>query len=107
MTIFIGKVGIHVGHYVGRPTALGNQYIIGTHGDRDAVCDQYDEWFHAELYTGGSKAFNIQLASLFTAHQRDNGIILLCHCHPQRCHATTIAEHMTSVLQGVIASSAL
>lgn len=63
--------------YIGRPGPWGNPYVIGRDGDRDAVCDRF-----AEYLQGNPKL----LARLPQLH----GKLLVCYCHPLRCHGETL-----------------
>lgn len=65
--------------YIGRGTALGNPYVIGEHGDRDDVCDQYNDWLAFQI-NSGNPAVITALMGL-----RDNSA-LVCSCAPARCH---------------------
>lgn len=35
--------------YVGRPSVLGNPFIIGRNGNREAVIQQYRRWIWGEI----------------------------------------------------------
>lgn len=61
--------------YVGRGTIAGNPFVIGRHGDRDAVCDKFQARVEALP--------ELRAALVEFCRGRD----LLCHCAPLRCHA--------------------
>jgi len=65
--------------YIGRGCALGNPYVIGEHGDRDAVCDQYDDWLAYKVAQGDP----VVLTALMGLYEDSN---LVCSCAPARCH---------------------
>lgn len=69
--------------YIGRGTALGNPYVIGEHGDRDAVCDQYDDWLAYKIDKGDP----VVLTALMGLHEDSS---LICSCAPARCHGNGI-----------------
>lgn len=69
--------------YIGRGTPLGNPYVIGEHGDRDAVCNQYEDWLAYKM-TQRDPAI---LTALFGLHEHSN---LVCSCAPARCHGEAI-----------------
>ena len=78
------------GIYVGRPSPLGNPYVMGTHGTRMEVIERYRHWLKKQLDNPQSKAtkeFN-RLCTL--AEKRD--LELICWCKPLPCHAEVIKE---------------
>ena len=62
---------------VDRPSPYGNPFILGQHGDRDAVCDLFEQ------QTLPSLADRVHLL---------RGRVLCCWCHPARCHADALAR---------------
>lgn len=92
------KVGrIHVSNAVNieRPTPLGNPFILNVHGDRDEVCDKYEEWFKEQLATQNPKFLNA-LRDLYLQAKRDGYLTLGCYCAPKRCHGDTIKKFLDS-----------
>ncbi len=71
--------------YIGRGTVFGNPYVIGEHGDRDQVCEQYADRM-AYRVSQGDPAMLTALLGL-KADSR-----LVCSCAPLRCHGTEV-EH--------------
>ncbi len=69
--------------YIGRGSALGNPYVIGEHGDRDAVCDQYDDWLTYKISQGDP----VVLTALMGLREDSS---LICSCAPARCHGHSI-----------------
>jgi hypothetical protein len=67
---------------IDRKTRWGNPFIMGRHGDRDAVCDQYKAWLWKEI-----KANRVTLEDLAALKGKKLG----CHCAPQRCHGDTLS----------------
>ena len=70
--------------YIGRGSPWGNPYVIGRPHPvtkvpmtRDDVCDLYEE--HT-------------LPTLRPRVQELTGKILVCYCHPQRCHGHSLAR---------------
>lgn len=70
--------------YIGRGSAFGNPYVIGEHGDRDAVCNQYDDWLTYKISQGDP----VVLTALMGLHEDSN---LVCSCAPARCHGHGVA----------------
>jgi len=72
--------GIPAGaRYIGRGSPNGNRFVIGTDGDRDAVCEKHD----------------LDLARDRTRLRRLDdlaGCDVVCFCAPLRCHGDTLAK---------------
>jgi hypothetical protein len=66
--------------YIGRPGPWGNPFLIGPHGDREAVIRKYRAWIlsHPEM--------------LERARQELRGKTLGCYCAPLACHGDVLAE---------------
>ncbi|WP_018079137.1 DUF4326 domain-containing protein [Thiobacillus denitrificans] len=69
--------------YIGRGTPLGNPYVIGEHGNRDAVCDQYADRMAYRIQQGDP----VILTALLGLKDDSR---LICSCAPARCHASEI-----------------
>ncbi len=63
--------------YVGRGSDWGNPFIVDKDGDRDTVCDKY-VWYL-------DRKPSLDCATL-------KGKVLVCYCHPARCHADELAR---------------
>ncbi len=77
--------------YVGRGTPLGNPYVIGEHGDRDEVIDQYAAWLDWQI-----QVCNPVVLTALAGLREDS--ILVCSCAPLRCHAEVIAQRWVSFM---------
>lgn len=69
--------------YIGRGTPFGNPYVIGEHGNRDAVCDQY----------AGRMAYRVAqgdpvILTALLGLKADSSLV--CSCAPLRCHGSEI-----------------
>ena len=64
--------------YIGRGSAYGNPFVIGKDGDRDDVCDKYEDYLYS----------NPEL--LLKVKQELKGKHLVCFCKPSRCHGDTL-----------------
>ena len=91
-TVIVGRKGSD-SHYVGRPTPLGNPFYMRDESMRDAVCDNYAQWFEEKLRRKDPAVMR-QLGILRKALERDGKITLGCYCAPRRCHADTIATYL-------------
>lgn len=79
------------GHYVGRPSPLGNPFVLHREGDRDRVCDQYRDWLAARLSVGDAQ-IRSEMNRLYQELIRTGRLELTCWCSPRRCHAGEIAQ---------------
>jgi Domain of unknown function (DUF4326) len=66
--------------YVGRPTPVGNPFVIGPDGDRLEVIAKYRAWLLSQP----------DLVRYVQLHLR--GADLVCWCAPLPCHADVLAE---------------
>jgi hypothetical protein len=75
---------------VDRRTSLGNKFNMKDFGgDRDLVCDLYEEWFLSEEFP--QKAWDF-LFKILEFLQKNGWVALGCHCAPLRCHCETIRK---------------
>lgn len=73
------------GVYVGRPSTLGNPYVIGQDGDRDTVVHKYRLWLNEQV-----KQRVPRIMAALRAIEPDE--TLVCWCWPERCHAEVVAK---------------
>ena len=76
-----------------RSSWFGNRFIMKSESERDMVCDQYEKWFHSELYDSAMQA---ELAILEDTYEKYGKLNLFCWCWPKRCHAETIKRYLES-----------
>lgn len=80
--------------YIGRPSPLGNPYAISSSQCRNAVCDNYEEWFHLQIELNNPLVLN-ELRRLHLIGKKTGIIKLGCFCKPRhRCHGDTIKRWM-------------
>lgn len=72
---------------IDRGTKYGNPFVLDEDGDRDEVCDAYERHY---LPHKPSITERIESGEL-------TGKVLVCHCHPQRCHGDCLADEANSV----------
>ena len=77
------------GEYVGRPSPLGNPFVIGPHGSRDAVIAAYRVWLWAKIQERDPVVCG-ELRRLLEVYHAQGELTLTCWCSPQRCHADII-----------------
>ncbi len=75
------------GEYIGRPSVLGNPFVIGRDGTRDEVIAKYRVWLNDQLHE--SEAVGRELSRL-TDLARDGDLNLVCWCAPQACHGDVV-----------------
>ena len=68
---------------IDRATMWGNPFIIGVHGTRAEVIEQYRIWLWNRISDG-----SITIAQLTTLH----GKTLACHCAPKACHGDVLVK---------------
>lgn len=73
--------------YVGRPSVLGNPFIIGKDGNRAEVIEKYRQWLWKEYKKHGTV---YQELKNILQQAQDRDIILSCSCAPLPCHADII-----------------
>ena len=77
------------GIYIGRPSPLGNPFIIGRDGDREEVIRKYRDFLDVALHNDDRiKAEFERLEEL----NRKGDVILICWCAPSKCHGDVIKE---------------
>lgn len=91
---FVGDRGLVC--YVGREccgwpgSVLGNQFVIGRHGDRSSVIQQYKAWLWGELCRGGQ--VRDEVFRLVELVRGGHDLLLGCWCHPLECHGDVVRD---------------
>jgi hypothetical protein len=65
--------------YCGRPSPLGNPFVIGKDGTRDEVIEKHKAWLPTQ-------------PKLMAMMPGLKGLDLICHCAPARCHCDIYLE---------------
>lgn len=83
------------GIYVGRPSILGNPYILTNESDRAKVLEQHNAYLEAEMQNADGAVYKEihRLADLL--YEQD--ITLVCSCSSKACHADNIARVIMQV----------
>ncbi len=74
--------------YVGRPSVLGNPFVIGKGGNREAVIHKYRRWLWTELRRESGPVVE-EIHRLATL-AKSGDLVLACWCFPQQCHAAVV-----------------
>ncbi|UFP93617.1 DUF4326 domain-containing protein [Gloeobacter morelensis] len=81
------------GEYIGRPSVLGNPFVLGEHGSRDEVVEKYRRWLWEQIKEEG--AVYRELLRLKAAAQKRE-LLLVCWCkRPNKevaCHGDIIKQ---------------
>lgn len=77
------------GHYVGRPSPLGNPYRMRDEAEREQVIAQYARWLRKRLLKDDQVRSEIN--RLYRELTQTGRLELTCWCSPRRCHAEVIA----------------
>lgn len=86
------------GVYVGRPTALGNPYVLASEEKREQVIAQYAAWLEDRLQQGDVRV-QAELNRLYQKALKEGWLELTCWCAPRRCHAEVIAQKLREALE--------
>ena len=83
-----GRSSLAATVYVGRPSPLGNPFILGKHGNRQQVVSKYDDWLRRLIKDEDSPQAR-KIAELRRLAQQGD-LDLACYCAPLACHADVI-----------------
>ncbi len=78
--------------YGGRPSDLGNPYILGVDGNRETVIERYRTYFNEEIKNKKSKLY-LKIQKILEL-AKDNDIHLVCFCKPLDCHLDIVKEYL-------------
>ena len=79
-----------IGEYVGRPSVLGNPFVINDVYNRKQVIEKYEEWLKEKVRTDDT--VRNELKRLRTLYYLDGELVLVCSCSPKSCHAEIIKQ---------------
>jgi hypothetical protein len=79
------------GIYVGRPTALGNPYVVGTDGQPGTLVEPYRRWLRERIRLADAHVIDA-LTGIAVEIERSGGAQLVCWCAPAPCHARAIRD---------------
>ncbi|PDV98997.1 DUF4326 domain-containing protein [Candidatus Chloroploca asiatica] len=86
-------------HYIGRPSPLGNPFVIGRDGTRAEVIARYRTWLQTHVAAGpGNRVYDELQRLRARAHQHP--LRLVCWCAPLPCHGDVIAEVLRDGMPG-------
>lgn len=76
--------------YIGRPSPLGNPFVLKQHGNRDQVIAQYRDYLNAQIEARNPKIVSELARILHLGDQKP--VELACFCQPAACHGDVIRE---------------
>ncbi len=100
MEIVIGRKDNPGAVYIGRPSPLGNPYILQnprSRSERNLVCDMYEVWFEDRVRAQDPRVMN-ELRRLYKLAKTQGRLVLGCYCAPKRCHGETIKQFLERYL---------
>jgi hypothetical protein len=80
-----------VEEYVGRPSPLGNPFVMRAESDRAEVIAMYREWLRAKL-AKKDKRVCAEMNRLWKRAREHGELTLVCWCAPRACHGDVIRE---------------
>ena len=83
---------------VDRASVLGNPFRMVSEDQRDAVCEQYEQYFENIVRTKSNEEFMNELRRLYKLAKQYGKLTLFCWCAPKRCHAETIKKFLEQYL---------
>lgn len=89
--------------FVGRPSPLGNRFVIGQDGSRAEVIAKYRVWLLEEIRhrkTTGAATW-AALVALRDRVLAGEDLTLACFCAPEACHAEVIREVVLALAERV------
>ena len=95
MITVVNKRYESTGIYIGRPSILGNPFVIGKDGSRVEVVRKYSEWFYEQL--GSNRALIEEIERLQYHYKINKQLTLVCWCAPLECHGDVIKEYLEMV----------
>jgi hypothetical protein len=82
--------------YIGRPSILGNPFVICDTQTRNEVIDKYLTWLRNE-YLKKDKVYSL-LNELVERVERNQRVVLECHCKPLKCHGDIIKQAIEAIV---------
>lgn len=76
------------GEYIGRPSVLGNPFIIGKNGNRNEIVEKYRQYLWYEIQQENRPICN-ELNRLKRLSINES-INLICWCSPKKCHGDVV-----------------
>ena len=85
------------GEYIGRPSVLGNQFLVGRDGTREEVIERYRGWLRRQWKE--RKPARQELIYLAKDYKQTGTLTLVCWCKPLPCHGDVIADAVSALVE--------
>ena len=80
-----------VDFYIGRPSILGNPFVLKNESQRDFVVSKYRKWLWGEINNPESRV-RFELFKLANKVKNKEKVRLVCFCNPLPCHGDVIVK---------------
>lgn len=78
--------------YCGRPTILGNPFVVGQHGAQGECCYKYEQWLETGEDFGNKDATESRRLLVLALIPTLKRLNLECWCWPDKCHTESLAR---------------
>lgn len=92
MSIRVGRRGEPKSVYIGRPSPLGNPFVMKSEAQRAEVITKYRALF--EQYVAWQTPKIMQELKRLEELARRGDLVLGCYCAPRACHGDVIKEYI-------------
>lgn len=79
--------------YCGRPSPLGNPFVVGHDGHREEVIQKYSNYFEEQMnkkLNPHGYDFRDEFFRLVDIYKRNGILKLICYCAPAKCHCDVL-----------------
>ena len=80
-----------VGTYIGRPSPLGNPFVVGRDGTREEVIGKFRRYVWTEIQSEKGPVVEA-INGLTERAMKGEAIVLRCWCTPLACHGEVIVQ---------------
>lgn len=84
--------------FIGRPSPLGNPYVINKDGMRAAVIRKYRKWLDTQIADRNPEVLEA-LRIIAQQHKDGRTVVLLCFCYPKACHGNVVKDTVETRLE--------
>lgn len=91
MSVRVGRKG-YGAVYIGRPSVLGNPFVMTSEAQRTEVIAKYRKYFEQKVATREPRFMEALDALVELARKHD--VVLGCFCAPRACHGDVIKEYI-------------
>lgn len=92
MSVRVGRKG-YGAVYIGRPSVLGNPFVMTSEAQRTEVIAKYKVYFDKKVAVRDPKFMEV-LDALVEHSRAGMDLVLGCFCAPRACHGDVIKEYI-------------